>query len=549
MVLAFAVQGFAGPARRGFVTRTQPDGTEIRLQLVGDEHGHAYATPEGKLMRKDADGFFRALSRVEEDAFYAARVSRQPSAIGHQPSAAGGRRAAAPYRMNDFPTRGNIHGVVLLVAFADVAFSADSASTHDLLAARYNGDGYSEEFDYAFYSPTYKDTLRVGGTITGSARDYYRDQSLGLFTPTFDVFGPITLDNNRIYYGANERSGKDVNARGMVRDACRKAYDMGLTDFTSYDNDGDGYVDYVYVVYAGNDEAQFGPEESVWAHAWTLASPLVVGDVKISRYACSGELLIDSQDVPAGIGTFVHEFSHVMGLPDFYNTALKNGEEDFCMDYWSVMDYGLYCLEGYNPAGYTSFERYSMGWIPARTLRQPETVTLLTTDEEPVMYRAFVNEDDTTSYFVFENVQRTGWRANLPSYGLMISAVNYNASAWAGNTVNTDKKRHRHHIVPANNDYSYNDEPNQLFGKSNFAFSPETTPASITQFGDTLHATVTAISRTKNGPCTFDFDGGNGIFSPSSDADDCGEAEELYQLNEHIAIVRCGGTVRKVFIR
>lgn len=543
MVLAFAAEGYGGPARRGFFTRTQPDGTEIRLQLVGDEFAHAYATPDGKLMRKDDDGFYRALTKVEEDAFDAARGVCQSN------KARAGRQTVASYRMNDFPTRGNVHGVVLLVAFADVAFSADSASTHDLLAARYNGDHYTEDFEYSFYSPTYKDTLHVGGTISGSARDYFRDQSLGLFTPTFDVLGPITLDNNRIYYGANERNGKDVNAPGMVKDACRKAYEMGLTDFSSYDNDGDGYVDYVYVVYAGNDEAQFGPKESIWAHAWTLSSPLVLGNMRISRYACSGELLIDSQDVPAGIGTFVHEFSHVIGLPDFYNTALGSNEEDFCLDYWSVMDYGLYCLEGYNPAGYTSFERYSMGWIPARDLRQPETVTLLPTDEEPVMYRAFVNDDDTTSYFVFENVQRTGWRANLPSYGLMISGVNYNASAWAGNTVNTDKRHHRHHIVPANNDYSFNEEQNQLYGKSNFEFTPESTPASISQFGDTLRMAVTAISRTKNGPCTFDFGGGNGLVPLPSGADDNGTAVELYRLSDHISIVRQGGSVRKVFVR
>ena len=451
--------------------------------------------------------------------------------------------------MEDFPNTGNIHGIVLLVAFADVPFSADSTTIHTLLTNRYNAEDYTEEFSYAFYSPAYQDTLRLSGTITGSARDYFCDQSLGKFTPTFDVFGPITLDQKRIFYGGNERSGKDTNARGMIKDACRKVYEMGLTDFTPYDNDGDGYVDYVYVVYAGNDEAQFGPEESIWAHAWDLASPLQLGNMRISRYACSGELLIDSSDVPAGIGTFVHEFSHVIGLPDFYNTALKKNEEDFCMDYWSVMDYGLYCLEGYNPAGYTSFERYSMGWIPARELDEPQAVTLLTTDEDPVMYRTFVNDGDTTSFFVFENIQRTGWNTNKPAYGLMITGVNYNAAAWTGNSVNTNKKQHRYHIVPANNDYSYNDENNQLYGKSNTAFTPESTPASVTQLGDTLRKPVTDITREKNGPCKFAFMGGDNIVPPTLDRRGNGKAEEIVRLNEHVAIVRRGERVFKAFIR
>jgi len=537
-----ADEAFAGPARRGYFTRLQPDGTEIRLKLVGDEYAHAYATPDGQLVRKDDNGFYTALTKAEEEAFTAVRRTARMQANATR----GGSRTAA-YRMSDFPSKGNIHGVVLLVAFADVPFSADSASIHDLLAARYNAEDYNEEFSYSFYSPTYKDTLSISGTISGSARDYFHDQSLGQFTPTFDVFGPITLDNNRIYYGGNERNNTDTNARGMVKDACRKAYDLGLTDFTSYDNDGDGYVDYVYIVYAGNDEAQFGPEESIWAHAWNLSSPLTLGSMKISNYACSGELLIDSQDAPAGIGTFVHEFSHVIGLPDFYNTSLKAGEIDYCLDYWSVMDYGLYCLEGYNPAGYTSFERYSMGWIPARNLDLAQTVNLKTTDEDHVMYRVFVNDDDTTSFFVFENIQRTGWNANKPDYGLMISGVNYNPSSWTSNTVNTDKQKHRYHIVPANNDYSYNDEKNQLYGKANFEFTPESTPASITQFGDTLRKPVTAITREKLGSCTFDFMGGSSIAAPLADSEE--DMREVYRINDHIAIVRRAGQAVKVFLK
>lgn len=549
LLFSFLMQpSFAGPARRGIITRQQPDGTEIKLQLLGDAFAHTYATPDGRIVQRDADGFYRVLSENDADTWRSEALRSRAQAM-RADEQRGGRKAAS-YRMKDFPSTGNIHGVVLLVAFADVAFHTDSASIHDLLTARYNGEHHTEEFSYSFFSPAYGDTFSVSGTISGSARDYFRDQSLGKFTPTFDVFGPITLDNNRIYYGGNERNGKDTNARGMVKDACRKAYELGLTDFTDYDNDGDGYVDYIYIVYAGNDEAQYGPEESIWAHAWTLASPLFLGNMKISSYACSGELLIDSKDVPAGIGTFVHEFGHVIGLPDFYNTALNSGEIDFCMDYWSVMDYGLYCLDGYNPAGYTSFERYSMGWIPACNLDTAQTVTLYTTNEDPVMYRTFVNEDDTTSFYVFENIQKTGWNANKPDYGLMITCVNYKQSAWTGNVVNTNKEKHRYHIVPANNNYSYKDESNQLYGKNNYVFSTESTPASITQFGDTLNKPLTKITRTKGGSCTFDFMGGyDAITFPQLDTMESDETKELYRINDHITILQHGNRIYKAFIR
>ena len=101
----------AGPARRGFFTRTQPDGTEIRLQLVGDEFAHAFATPDGQLVRRDTDGFFKVLSETEERDFYELwSTGRQ---AGRSASQRAGRRVAS-YRMDDFPNTGNIHGIVLL---------------------------------------------------------------------------------------------------------------------------------------------------------------------------------------------------------------------------------------------------------------------------------------------------------------------------------------------------------------------------------------------------------------------------------------------------
>lgn len=544
----------AGPARRGLITKTQPDGTTIQVRLVGDEFGHAYALPDGTLVKQDEKGFYRPFTMIEKTDFMEAREENYAAMRRSDNTKSQGVLTGDddyPYRMNNFPAHGNVRGIVLLVAFKNVSFCTDSATTHSLLSARYNAENYVEPFEYNFYSKTYQENLNIAGTITGSARDYFRDQSLGKFKPTFDVIGPITLDNDRVYYGGNDRGGSDTNARGMVKEACQKAYAMGLTDFKDYDNDGDGYVDYVYVVYAGNDEAQFGGEDCIWAHSWNLSTPLNLGGMKISKYACSGELLIDSRDCTAGIGTFLHEFSHVIGLPDFYNTQIDNpAEDDFCMDYWSIMDYGYYTVEGYCPIGYTSFERYSMGWIPAKELNEANSISLLPTDEDPVMYRAFVNDKDTTSFFIFENIQKTGWNSYSPNYGLLITAVNYSPSKWRANTLNGDKKHHRYHVVPANNEYSYQHENEQLFGKSNFAFGPETTPASITQFGDTLNKPLTHITRTKGGPCTFDFMGGRSkIEHTALDDDHSSNAEEVYRINDKIAIMRRDGKTYKFLIQ
>lgn len=413
-------------------------------------------------------------------------------------------RASGEYIMNEFPTTGEIKGVVILAAFADVPFSVSPDSINTLLSNRYNADNYTEEIDFNEYSEVYETMCPLKATIPGSARDYFRTQSFGQFVPSFDVIGPVTLNQKRSYYGANNSSGNDKNTAGMIREACQKAYDLELTDFTDYDNDGDGNVDFVYVVYAGSDEAQTSISEAIWAKASTISLTLGNG-MKIGRYACSGELVIDLP-VVAGIGTLVHEFSHVLGLPDFYNTKT----DDFTMDVWSVMDYGMYNAEGFVPCGYTAFERYSLGWIPMHTLDAPATMSIGTTTEEGKGFRIFTSETeaDTASFYLVENIRKEGWNRYAPTNGLLISEVTYNASAWKGNTVNTGT--HRHCIVPANNQYDYRTADKHLFGTENHEFTLTSTPSSRTQFGVAMNKPLTDINYdAKIGKTSFHFCGGS----------------------------------------
>ena len=446
-------------------------------------------------------------------------------------------RASGEYIMQSFPTTGNIKGVVILAAYADVPFSVSDDSIRTLLSNRYNAENYSEQISFNEYSDIYGEYLPLNVTIPGSARDYFRDQSFGQFTPSFDVIGPITLDNKRAYYGANSTSGNDKNTSGLISDACKKAYSQGLTDFTEYDNDGDGVVDFVYVVYAGCDEAQTGIEEANWAKASNISLTLDNG-MKIKRYACSGELVIDLP-VVAGIGTLVHEFSHVLGLPDFYNTKAK----DFTMDVWSVMDYGMYNAEGFVPCGYTAFERYSLGWIPMYTLDMPATMSIGTTEEECKGYRIFTAEAeaDTSSFYLIETIRRERWNRYAPANGMLISEVTYDRSAWEGNTVNADEN-HRHCIIPANNYWSIEGdeyEPTRhLFGNSNHEFTLTSTPASRTQFGAAMDKPLTDINYdAETGKTTFNFRGGKPETPDTPQNPDDTEIENLELSIQHSEII------------
>ncbi|MBR4312278.1 MAG: M6 family metalloprotease domain-containing protein [Bacteroidaceae bacterium] len=423
-------------------------------------------------------------------------------------------RANGEYVLKNFLSteKDTINVVIILAAFSDTVFSISEDSIRDLLSNRYNAEDYKEKVSFYEKSKAYGQHLGLEVDIPGSARDYFRDQSFGKFVPRFDVIGPVTLGHPRKYYGGNS-NGNDRNTGGMISDACQKAFDLGLTDFTDYDNDDDGIVDIVYVVYAGSDEAQTDnapnktPEmaDAVWAKASSIS--LILGNgMKISRYACSGELLMDLP-VVAGIGTFVHEFSHVLGLPDFYNTK----GADFTMDVWSVMDYGMYNAEGFVPCGYTAFERYSLGWIPMCTLERPDTMEIDITDKEKTGYRIFTSTTpaDTASFYLMETIRKEGWNSWAPTEGLLISEVTYNKAAWTGNTVNAGTK-HRYCIVPANNDYNYKTAKKHLFGRENDQFTLSSEPASITQFGAEMNKPLTEINYDKgSGITSFLFCGGS----------------------------------------
>lgn len=108
-----------------------------------------------------------------------------------------------------------------------------------------------------------------GFPTTGSARDYFIDQSSGVFTPEFDVVGPIKLSHNMNYYGANNHAGQDAHPAKMIKEACELAAGDFNVDFSKYDYDNDGFVDFVYVIYASYAESYGASSNTIWPHtAW-----------------------------------------------------------------------------------------------------------------------------------------------------------------------------------------------------------------------------------------------------------------------------------------
>lgn len=415
---------FAVPAKRTRRTITLADGSTRVVTLCGDENMHYYQATDGTVYRKGTDGFFYEKNANEVKAEWMRKVRKRNAP----------RRATwGAERQN---VRGQKKGLVILVSFKDKAMTFSQAEYHNF----FNQEGYNT------------------GGMGGSVRDYFLSQSYGLLDIEFDVVGPVTVSKNLAYYGENDTEGSDKHPAEMVIEALRLV--DGQVDFSKYDWDGDGEVDQVYLIYAGYGEASGAAENTIWPHEWELNSARSAGDgtgaqrldgVLINTYACSCELQGTSGSQIDGVGTACHEFSHCLGIPDFYDTS---GNNAFGMSHWSLMDYGCYGGNGYVPCGYTSYERMYSGWLNPTELTsytQVKDMPALTTDS--VAYIIY-NQANRHEFYLLENRQQTGWDSKLPGHGMLVLHVDFNSDAWLENSVNTNANHQRMTIVPADGSLS-----------------------------------------------------------------------------------------------
>ena len=509
----------AVPAWRGAIKAVQPDGTTITFYIHGDENSHECVTADGYRLLQDQQGAYR-YAKLDK----ASRLVCDGSPIAHNPSerkaaelkyvstltlakdlriansAAKVKKAVSSqakigmgtmsrFQVGNYPTKGEGRCLVLLVQFSDVKFSLDK----DYHTRMLNEEGFADN------------------GATGSARDYYIAQSGGQFKPTFDVVGPITLTRSERYYGQNDSwLGKDLNVGKMIAEACRAAKDEYGVDFSQYDGDGDGKVDMVYVIYAGYGEHAGGGENTIWPHKYQLSSTgdlLTLDGKTIDTYACSSELFGYKGTVSSGIGTVCHEFGHVLGLADHYDTG---DATNYQLGRYDIMDYGSYNNDGNTPPSYNAFERMTLGWMtPTEINERAEGLTLENIAQSNKAY--IVNTSNPDEFYLIENRQQTGWDSYIKSSGMMITHVDFNEKAWLNNSLNTDASHPRFCLVEADNEKGYDEylgketEKNDLYPiLGNDSFTDNSTPAAKPYTGEQLNKWLTDIENT-DGIVRFNF--------------------------------------------
>jgi len=458
------------------IKSTQPDGSVVEIRKVGNEHFNYTVTGEDSvLVVRDSNGYWnyadehgkktgmrvhakskrsekeknflkkrnsreilqkfreKRLKQLEEQRESEPQVLRSSSPMQANAWGGGGgsKNTNTPTRptLNSVKKEGDVHGLVVLVQFSDVKFKRDNANEeyHDFL----NKEGYSNYY------------------MKGSARDFFILNSSGKYRPTFDVFGPVTLKGKRDSYGAmvdpNNIAAGAVNAISEAMDSLVAA---GV-DFTPYDSDNDRIVDFVYMIYAGVGSADTDVQTAIWPHSYNVSKRLT-RNMSMYRYACSPEidgqayLYRKSTDALNGIGTFCHEFSHVLGLQDHYDISVNESRTKvrYTPGAWDLMDAGSYnCPQNKNystscsPANLSAFERFSLGWLEPRRLEISDTTFILNAVQENDGL-VLTSKNDNEYYFVDFRLKKD-FDTGLPNQGMLIWHIYYDRYAWLYNEVNS----------------------------------------------------------------------------------------------------------------
>lgn len=434
MLFAFGMAANAVPAKKLQKVITLANGTQVSVELRGDEYLSWWEGTDGTAYRTTAtdENVFEAFDLEAQKPAAAARRARTEQGRVARLARVKNSLKGADDKMrglggDHITYKGVKKGLVVLVDFKNKKF----ADGHDLEYYKnvINGKDFSDEEE----------------GYVGSVRDYFLAQSNGQFELDFDVVGPVTMSKNSGYYGNDGAYQKDEKVYEMIKEACDGIQDK--VNLKDYDWDGDGEADQVFFLYAGLGQASGGSPGTIWPHESELrywpCGVLSYPTGKINTYACANELQPETQGssryISAGIGTICHEFSHCLGFADMYDTTGGGG---YGMSVFDVMDQGSYNGNGFVPCNYTAFERIYAGWVEAIELESPATVKDMKSVSDYGRPFIMYNYKNTNEYFLLENRQNTGWDKGLyGSNGLLIVHVNYVPSRWANNSVNSSAEK------------------------------------------------------------------------------------------------------------
>lgn len=255
--------------------------------------------------------------------------------------------------------------------------------------------------------------------------NYYNAQFNGKVSFHFDVAPTFNVGGKSTYYGANTSYQRDAQAYKMALNTYRTLYDK--MDFSIYDNDNDGYVNDIIFLTPGIPESSGGGEDQFWPQYTELEDKDIPYSLRVRLY---GYALVSEQNEDgstAGIGLIAHEFGHILGLKDMYDTdAEASGGVCPGLGITCLMDNGMKNDSGNTPPNLNAVERDLLGTGKCEVIDSAGVFTL-----EPIHLNGRYFKLPTTtqeSYYLLENRSSEGNDAFIGGHGMLIYKVDRSES-------------------------------------------------------------------------------------------------------------------------
>jgi M6 family metalloprotease-like protein len=424
------------------ITITQPNGNTLSVHIKGNEMLHYYETMDGyTVLQNPANKGTYEYAKLDNNGDLVASGIAAGATLGKNTPAAKGLtfskkqitdtkkgfyKNQQPMHFSksangQFPSKGTQKLLVVLMQFKDEPAVYLKQSFIDLLTQ----DGYNHNDG------------------TGSFREFYEDNSFGQFDLDITVVGWYTSEKDKLEYGQKDLQGNsnpsyNSNVQELIGQAVDSAEMIDGIDFSQYDNNGDGELDGLVVFHSGYGAEQ-GKNGYIWSHRWSLwgGSDRNYDGVHISNYCINPA----KRDFGMGItqvrvGVVTHEFGHILGLPDLYDTDnIGEGAGNWCL-----MAGGPWMNSERTPCQMNAWCKSELGWLTYTEISGKGHHSIKNTLDSNFAYR--VNTNDANEYFLLENRQQKGWDKYLPGKGLAIWHIDIDRadrySLFGANDVNTD---------------------------------------------------------------------------------------------------------------
>jgi M6 family metalloprotease-like protein len=395
---------------------TQPDGSQLEVIARGDENRNWMETTDGYSVVKTSRGTFEYAVKKQGKLMGSGIIAQNPGSrnsiqIGQLSQIKKGLAPTSstktvkdpflqPFRSNTaarlgaagvMPASGDVKVLAILIEYPDLKHSYEK-----------------EEFEKFFNGPSNKPTFK----------SYFKENSHGKFIPNVEVVGWYQAKNNFDYYG--EEHGK-ARARELVSEAIAAA-DADGVDFSRYNNNGDSYVDGIIVIHAGQGAEEASQKEYIWSHRWTI-SPKFADGAFVRDYTIQPEVRVRYGGPElVRLGIFCHEFGHLLGLPDLYDTDTSD-DDHHGIGEWGLMGLGGWIGDEEYPAGMSAFSKAMLGWGNVEDItNQGGSYELKPAHSDGKIY--MIKTPNSNEYFLLENRQQSGFDRFLNGKGLAIWHIN-----------------------------------------------------------------------------------------------------------------------------